>query len=551
MSAIEALKARLRAGDHEGALPLIEQLLATRPDQAPLHWHHATCLAALERPDDALEAVGRVLALKPDYAPAWLKRAELCLMLRGEYPAFEFDVREAIALDPAFARAHRVLAEWLYVADSIDEATAMLNKAIELEPRDAEALAMRASWAETAAWTVEPGEDSVPQHLGMTLSRPKLERALADYEAAIALDDSQTHWKVKRARLLHQLQRFDEALVAYDLVLVDLPTGDPQRELIEDMRQRSEGQGAGEREASARLLESSLDQFSDKEKARTDFDTVAAMVRSASQSVRHGVSLEQALEQFTSDDPKTMQAVNIAYSIHRVGNEAEPDYQPADASEFSDDQRRFADAAAADLQAQGFHVLGDFNPVHLQETLSRPTLVRLYRDAQGTIMGASFKLMPKRPGWLPYLLMRMTGQWKQPAVVDLETGFDDGRFLVTNNAGDTSPFRFGPVVHTESLPLKSDVLTVIARHEQRVADYRAAHPTVTPLVVHDLDAVIRLQRLLTMTKNAYRRSIGYVDDHELRQLLGRRYDDMADEVREKLAILIAMDEPDAPVTTSE
>lgn len=71
------LRAMLRAQDYEQALPVLDAMLRKNPNDAPAHWHRASCMEAFGRLDEALAEVEHVLRINPDYAPATLKRAEL------------------------------------------------------------------------------------------------------------------------------------------------------------------------------------------------------------------------------------------------------------------------------------------------------------------------------------------------------------------------------------------------------------------------------------------------------------------------------------------
>lgn len=537
---IAELKQLLRAGRHAEALALVDELLVDSPGNAPLHWHRARCLEALDRPEEAVAAIDWVLDLRPDYAPAWLKRAELNAQVLDEYPDYEADVRKALELDPALAAGHIALAGWQRVQGRRADAEASLQRAIELDPHQTEPYITRARWFETDAYTPESGEETVKQFTGVELSRPKLEAALADLDHVLTQKPQDGRIRIKRAQLLHQLQRYDEALADYDTVLAGMPAEDRLRDLVLEMRRRSEGQGAGEREESARLLDSAVDEFTPDELARQETDLAISAIRSAAHNVRGGASLEEALSQFVSDDPLDLLAVDIAYKIYGVGNEPTPDYAPTEEQGYPGYQRRFAGQAQRELAAAGLEALGDYEPRHLAELLGRPTLVRVYRSKDGTICAASFKLKPKWPGWLAFAFLAVTGNWKRPAVVELETAFDDGSFFVTNNAGKADPFSYGGQIDIEHLPPKTPTAALVRRHRDRIAAYREVHPRAKVRPVRDIDTVLAIQRDLQLAKNAYRKSIGYVLPDELHQLLGRRYDELAPRVQEKLALLVRM-----------
>ena len=540
----EQIKTLLRAGDHEAALAALDTLIKSRPNAAALHWHRSLCLEALDRLEEALVSVQRTLALKPDYAPAWLKQAELASYLDEEYPDYAHDIQQALRLDPSSAKAHTADALLSYQQDNTDAAFAKLAKAIALAPDDAELYLMRAGWHETAALQPDSAADALPQFNGLQYSRRRLELADADYSAAIARQPQLNRAVLKRAQLRHKLGRFDEALRDYDAVLQQVPAADPRRDFIVDLRKHSENQGAGEREATARLLEQTLADLPAHERQQLGADLAASAVRSAAASMRSGQSLATAMEQFVSDDPNELVAVDIAYKVHAHGNEPAPEFVPAEYREFSKDQQRFAEQASRQMQKLGFVVLGDFNPVHLNHMLNRPTLVRVYRSSDGHSCAASYKLKPSWPGWLAFVLLKLTGKWHEPAVVDFESEFSDGHFLVTNNSGQLSPFGYGSRIDTLALPLSTSVPALLAQHLTRIAAYQKAHPAAVPTQVTDSRSVFALQTRLNQGKRAYRRGIGYITDAELQQMLGARYQELQEKVRQKLQLLIATDDSD-------
>src|SRR5688572_28665600 len=85
------------AGEYEPALAIIDSLIAEHPGEGPMHWQRARTLEKLERYDDARIAAKRVIELRPQFAPAWVMRAELGE--EGEYDP-EPDLRRAISFDP-------------------------------------------------------------------------------------------------------------------------------------------------------------------------------------------------------------------------------------------------------------------------------------------------------------------------------------------------------------------------------------------------------------------------------------------------------------------
>lgn len=531
------LRAMLRAHDYEQALPILDGLIRKNPDDAPAHWHRASCLEAFDRLEEALAEIKQVLRINPGYAPAWIKQAELAITLDEDYPDFEADLRQAVAADPNSAECLRTLSSFLHGEERTQEAHRLLAKAMALEPDNTENFTLRALWYTGEAYTLEPGEQGIQQFMGGELSRAKLEAALADMNQALRLQPNKPNFLVQRATILHQLQRFDDAVADYDTILSIIPADSPKRAAYLDMRKRSENQGAGERDQAAQFLDQAIATLDAKERGSMAGDMVISAVRSSEIAIGQGKNMEQALAQFVSDDPLDMLATNAAYQIYRVGNEAEPSYVDSRIEDYPKFQRDHARQALQAMAKAGFAHVGDYEPLHLSEVLGKPTLVRIYSGDQGAIFAASYRVAPKWPGWLGFLIAFFTGLWKKPALIELISAFNDGQFIVTNNTGGGDPFTFGSTVATEQLPLNAKIEEVVKRHRARLAEYLGIHHKEHALPATTMEEMTPLLRQLTAAKNQYRKSIGYVSDTELRKLLGKHHDLLAERVLARLAAL--------------
>lgn len=214
------------AGETVAALELIDKLVADHPNEGPIHWQRARTLEKLERYDEARSAVKRVLELRREFAPAWVLRAELGEE-EGDYDP-EPDLRRAVELDPRLGRARYALALLMNDEESKeDEARALMDLAIELDPNLHEAFAARGGWSRIAAFT---DLANAPTHL---------ERALADFDRAIALRPL-PNYRFAHADMLQGLKRYEEAIAELDQLVVELSEQHPLRALAQDARIRCE-----------------------------------------------------------------------------------------------------------------------------------------------------------------------------------------------------------------------------------------------------------------------------------------------------------------------
>jgi hypothetical protein len=468
-------------------------------------------------------------------------RAELGEEEGSDYDP-EPDLRRAIALDPKLGRARYALALLLHNEEGKEEESRVqMDTAIELDPTLHEALAARGGWARIEAWTDqaqegEGGEGVFKTFTGMRIKRSHLERALADFDRAIAVK-SLPNYRFARADLLHRLQRYDEALAELDGLVAELPAEHPLRDLAVDARKRSENQGGGEREEAAKLLIDALEGTSEKERDTLQYDQASAVIRSVAQGMRSGQSIPEAMSSFVSDSPEDMAAVSIAWQILQMAQEAAPRYVPADPAGYPGHQRAHEKKCTRQLAKLGFTKLGDYDPVHLAVTLARKQLLTLYVRDDGEATAAAFSIKPKWPGFMGWLVMTLKGEYRAADVVEFETSFADGTTISTNNAGNLGPFGYGPSFLQEKLPRGTPPAGLYQAHKARVKAHAAAHAGVAVRKLRTFEEVSAQQAQMTLAKNAYRRSIGFVSDDELKQMMGPQYDQLAGKVREKLAIM--------------
>lgn len=567
----ESFKTAWQAGDHAQALAHIDAVIADHPRVAALHWYRANCLEKLERLAEAHAAVTQVLALNPDHAAALAKQVELDWAV--EEPAYSDDeeltpaqytalerrtkerqrqqvaqLRRALDLDPNLADACFGLSQLLRpgIEDITDEAKeqanarsnaeadSLLQRAIQLDPQRIAFRLVRVERLRMQAMVIDdttPPQDCVVAYSGMRYRRAELESALQELELCTRYSDD-LRCRVRKGQVLHDLGRFDEALAQYDAVLQQLPSDSPQHEHVRQLRRRSEDQGTGERHGLAELMESVVTK-GDRNQAD---DAVATLLLSAARAVRKGKSLDEALSARAPESPDDETAATIAEQILNVAYEDPPGLIAVDAADFSPTQRKHAQRQRKALQAAGQRHIAYAEAAGMTLALGRRVLLGLYADARGAGTTATFALQPRWPGVIGFVLLFVTGKWKTQYMTECVTYFDDDAYLITQYE-NISPFDYGSAVDIERLPRSAGVAALVQRHAQRVAAYQQAHPQARPLKGDDLASIEANWRRGQAIKRAYRRSVGYATDSELRGLLGGHYTRFAGKVRQKLQAL--------------
>lgn len=555
---------------YDEALRLLDGLIAVHPQSAALRWHRANCLEKLERYSEIKTELDTLLACKPDYVPAIIKRVQYAQVDDGIDPFDELlsdaererllrerderayrisneaeaELRRALALEPGNIEALLGLSRVLYYRQDappalISEAAAMLDHAILAAPGNVDLLDERANRRRGAALRFDDGPDdtdTIRSYAGQRFSRHKLEGALSDYQACHAKSGN-PRYLVRAGMVLHDLQRYDEARAHYDRALATMPGDDPHRDAILEIRARSENHGAGERNQLASQLEAAM---TGEDRDRNVEDDIAAHnMMALANAIRAGRPINEAIAaQFSDNDPDLPLATSIAQNILNVAFEPPPQLTRVSASDFPAYQRQFADRCAKELAATGLQALGDVEAKGMWAMLGQHVLLRLFTDDSGEIGVACFAMKPKWPGWIGFLVLLLTGKWKAHSMVECVTQFEEGTHLSTQHESP-SPFEFGGNILVEKLPRHTPTPDLIARHVARVAEHKARHPQCAAMIAKDIDGMDRRWREGQRVKRLYRASIGYVTDSELKRLLGAHHGRFAEKVRRQLRLLAA------------
>jgi len=198
-------------GRVERAIALIQRAIAVN-DRAPLFWSNlAAAWLDASRPDDALAAAERALALAPDFAEAHRHAAIACHRLHQSERA-EAAARAALKLQPRDPQAWNALGAILRRAGKEAAALEAYGRALALRPAFPEALNNlgatllaqgRAAEAETAleqAARLAPNSPETLNNMGKARQlQGKANEAVRDYGAALTLRPDNPLWRIRQA----------------------------------------------------------------------------------------------------------------------------------------------------------------------------------------------------------------------------------------------------------------------------------------------------------------------------------------------------------------
>ena len=219
----------------ERAIELFERAIALKPDFAAAYIDRGNALSDLKRFADALASYDKAIALKPDFAMAHNNRGNALLnLMRPAEALASYD--KAIALEPDFAMAHNNRGNALLDLKRPADALASCDQAIALQPdfaiahssrgnalrklgRPADALA-----SHDQAIALEPDFAMAHNNRGnalLKLARPV--EALASCDQAIALSPDLAIAYYNRGNALQDLKRPADALASYDKAIALKP----------------------------------------------------------------------------------------------------------------------------------------------------------------------------------------------------------------------------------------------------------------------------------------------------------------------------------------
>jgi hypothetical protein len=227
-------------------------------------------------------------------------------------------------------------------------------------------------------------------------------------------------------------------------------------------------------------------------------------------------------------------AIQIAKSIYSLARRKRIVPSPTGEGTLSARDRKYQARMREFLSAQGFSALGYFE--YEGDADSRPFAV--YCEASGQI-GAIVTVMQARirASWWVKLLVFLRGKNPKPVFYfALGTRFADGADIETSNGSSANIFTTPPQYDLICMPKDTDPGVQLATHRKRVAARLRSVPA--PAVeVRDTEAFLRLCEVGRLEREAYRRSIDYVTEDELRALCRDHYEVIAPLIRTELSRL--------------
>jgi hypothetical protein len=205
-------------------------------------------------------------------------------------------------------------------------------------------------------------------------------------------------------------------------------------------------------------------------------------------------------------------------------------YQPASPEDFRHLDLKFYGSTLNELSKSGYSHLADVedSTISSAPSVMKRIMIRSMLSADGTIMASAYDPKLKFIWWLLLWVLRKVPR----PVVDFETEYADGAFLVTSNAAIAAMISSPPMVLSEYLPASTPISAVMSAHAQRMSAYTSV-TGATAKVISTHAELVRSQNRMNALKAAYRKELGGISAEELETLFSGR-PDIAAKVHQKV-----------------
>ena len=231
------------------ALSDFDRLVAKSPNAAGGWGNRGVALQQLGRLSEAIESYDRALALLPGHLQTWLNRGS-ALQAQGRFDAALESFDKVLALSPRHAKAWQGRGIALIGQQRFEEALESLDKALEIAPGEASTLRHRATAEQSIKMfrQVPDGEQAIKvwqERAAFQQVAQRFPEALAALDKALELEPDNEEALLRKGAVLCEMRRVPEGMEAYrrhaEIVLGGKPVAvetDPAHKRRHDAEQR-------------------------------------------------------------------------------------------------------------------------------------------------------------------------------------------------------------------------------------------------------------------------------------------------------------------------
>jgi hypothetical protein len=253
----------------------------------------------------------------------------------------------------------------------------------------------------------------------------------------------------------------------------------------------------------------------------------------------HLLTQEESAQAITPEQAEDVYLTAAEKSARNILNNMRKTYGapeemiPADAAEFGHlDLRRYR-RFRADMEAQGYKYIGDFEiRVRSASNIAKfaRTMIRIMVSEDGSITTNYYQFRQNRWPLFKALaagLFRL--HWvsapkyfakdiKTRYCVGFDSEFDDGRYLITSNATSAGKITMPPAMEQHYFPYGTPTPVLLEAHRKRLQEILLESPGIKPLAAATTEDILQAHDRLSAQKSAYRASVRWITQDELRAM---------------------------------
>jgi hypothetical protein len=191
------------------------------------------------------------------------------------------------------------------------------------------------------------------------------------------------------------------------------------------------------------------------------------------------------------------------------------EFRPVDARTFRHLDLHFYDEARDNFIAQGCTWFGDYEDLTLKS--SGGDLQTFFRNLITEDRTICIGLYHPKPKFWIRLILWMH-RVKLGKIMDCETEFSSGEYIVTSNAAEAGKLNTPPSFDMKYFPVDTSYETIFQTHRQRVMDFLTANPNISATTLQSPEEVLEMHNRINIAKAAYRKGIGNITVDELKRL---------------------------------
>jgi len=190
-----------------------------------------------------------------------------------------------------------------------------------------------------------------------------------------------------------------------------------------------------------------------------------------------------------------------------------------DPASFPEADIDFYDRARRELEGKGYSFIADVEDLTLSRIYPHNrTFLRLCVDAGRMVRASIYHLHPR--GVVVSMLQLVQLFPRHLRVIELVTEIN-GRYLVTSNTHGVDRLEPPPEAKVERMPLGTDLLAVVARHESRITEFLRENPERQPCSFETFDEILASIARAHVAMARHRQKVGGLSRDELERLKGR------------------------------